>query len=125
MNLIDIWRRLQDVDKRRIEGRLAKALWRRVGFDIAKIALLAFLLAIIILSLSDVMPPQMAELAAAIRQLYAGRTVSSLIFSGGLGGVSGATLALNLYSLPKTLKLLDDSVRTAERHVMKKSVREG
>jgi hypothetical protein len=35
------------------------------------------------------------------------------------------TLALNVYFLPKTLKLLDYPIRTAERHVLKKSVRNG
>jgi len=123
MNIIEAWRCFRDVDKRRIEVKLAKALWRKIWFDIGKIALSAAFLIVVALSVSGLMPSQLADLGAMIKYLYSGKTVMDVFFSAGLGVISGLTLGLNIYLLPRTYSLLNYSLRIAERHAMKKTVR--
>ena len=117
------WKRLKSVDKRTIEGRIAKTMWQKVWFDVAKIALACTFIATVVVSLSGMMPPELHDLAAMISVLYSGRTASSVVFSGGLGVVSTVTVALNIHWLSKNLDLLDYSLRIAETRALKKTVR--
>ena len=117
------WKRLQSIDKRRIEGRIAKTMWQKVWFDIAKITLACAFIATVMISLGGMMPPELRELASLISIIYSGRTASSVIFSGGLGVISTVTVVFNIHWLARNLDLLDYSLRIAETRALKKTVR--
>ena len=121
--LIDVCRALRDVDKRRLEGKVALHFWRQVWWGIAKIALSGSYLLAVGLSVGGFMPPQLHDLAELLKSLYSGSSGTELIFSGGLGGVSVVSIVLNLRGLKQDFDWLDRTVRVAERHALKKSVR--
>ena len=121
VNLIDVWRRLRDVDKRRLEGKVALNFWREVWWDITKIALPGTFLLLVAMSLSGLMPAGLHDLASILRSMYADASGGDFILSGGLGGVSISSIALNLYGLRKDLDLLDQTLRIAERTALKRS----
>jgi len=122
MYIIEVWRALEDVDKRRLEGKVALHFWRQVWWGIAKIALSGSYLLAVGLSVAGFMPPQLHELGELLKSLYSGSSGTELIFSGGLGGVSVLSIMLNYLGLRKDFDWLDRTLRIAERHALKESV---
>jgi len=123
MYLVEVWRALGDVDKRTREGKVALHFWRQVWWGIAKIGLSASYLVVIGLSVGGLMPPGLHDLDVLLKVLYSGTSGTGFLFSGGLGGISVSTILLNVYGLRNDLDLMEQTLRVAEKHALKKSVR--
>ena len=119
-NPIDVWYRLEDIDKRTIEGKMATFFWRKLWLDVGKIALSAAYLGVVALSVAHLMPSEVAGLATMLASLYSGATPETIVFSTGLGGLSGLTLLLNIYGLGATTELLSRALKIAERHALRR-----
>ena len=124
VNPFETWRRIQNVDKRTIEGQMASFFWRKLWLDAGKISLCVAFLTLVVLSVTGAMPTTLSGLGILLRSLYspAEWTPAGVLFSGGLGGVSILTLGMNLWGFRGTIDLLNQSLKIAERHSMRKWV---
>jgi len=112
------------VDKRRIEGKMVVFFWRKLWLDAAKIALCGTFLVLVGLAVTGAMPAVLSDVGGLLRSLYspADWTLTGVLFSGGLGGITIVTLGLNLWGFRGTIDLLTQSLKIAERHAMKQSM---